>query len=230
VNLKLLYSTLRGAIEDPYRPREFRAAFRELQQTIPQLPAADLLERLRAAWGNQRWSAESPYLAEVARQAAEAEGPIVECGSGLTTLILAAYARPGVEVWSLEDNRFFRQRVSKAARAQGITHAHVLHTPIVEYPDFQWYDIPPYLPDDIALVVCDGPPASGTGGRVGAMYVLASRLGRRFRLLLDDAVQERTTLLRWQEVFDIKVSTIKGLRQDYALVSEGSEWRHLDRG
>ncbi|HXT48502.1 MAG TPA: hypothetical protein VN717_07655, partial [Gemmatimonadaceae bacterium] len=33
-------------------------------------------------WGNEKWSAEEPYLAEVVRFAERTVGPILECGSG----------------------------------------------------------------------------------------------------------------------------------------------------
>jgi len=48
-----------------------------------------LLERLNWAWGSEDWSGEVPYLQSVRREAMLTKGHILECGSGLTTLLLA---------------------------------------------------------------------------------------------------------------------------------------------
>src|SRR5437899_7048669 len=62
-------------------------------------------------WDNKRWSAGVEFLDAVAAAALAEEGdPILECGSGLTTLVLATVARrTGSAVWTLEhDARCFQ--------------------------------------------------------------------------------------------------------------------------
>jgi len=58
---------------------------------------------LRYAWNNDSFSADVDYLMAVAREAEKARGPILECGSGITTLLLGVIAqRRGIEVCTFE--------------------------------------------------------------------------------------------------------------------------------
>ena len=47
---------------------------------------------LRTGWGNKSMSADISYLEAVFRWASGARGPILECGSGLTTVLLGMVA------------------------------------------------------------------------------------------------------------------------------------------
>ena len=47
-------------------------------------------EELVQEWGNPQWSVDHVFAAVLVDLAREATGPILECGSGLSTLILAA--------------------------------------------------------------------------------------------------------------------------------------------
>ena len=65
-------------------------------------------------WDNARWSAEERYLAEVVRAAEQTTGSILECGSGLTTLLMAPVAaRTGVQIHALENNPAWHARVTE---------------------------------------------------------------------------------------------------------------------
>lgn len=152
-------------------------------------------------WGNEGWSADEDYLARLLREAESTKGCIVECGSGLSTLLLATVAaRTGVEVHSLEHNEEWRQRVLGALAAHGLTGATVHSAPLKNYGDFDWYTLPPQLPDNVSLVVCDGPPSATLGGRYGMLPVLRSHFASECTILLDDAVRapEIAILDRWE--------------------------------
>ncbi len=61
-------------------------------------------------WGNEHWSANAEYLDAVAAAACRERGPILECGCGLTTLVLATIARrTGSSIYSLEHDSAWRQ-------------------------------------------------------------------------------------------------------------------------
>src|SRR5262249_13761961 len=64
------------------------------------LPTPDLLRELQTYWANDGFAARIDFLTEVARQAASTSEPILECGSGLTTLLMGLLAgRRGIEVY-----------------------------------------------------------------------------------------------------------------------------------
>lgn len=153
------------------------------------------------AWDNERWSAEEPYLAEVVRAAEHTRGPILECGSGLTTLLMAPVAaRRGVQIHALENNPAWHARVTAAIRQFGLSNVTVHLAPLRDFGEFDWYDAPlARLPNDFGLVVCDGPPAGGRGGRRGAMPVMQGKLAPGCLIMLDDANRpaEEELLAHW---------------------------------
>ena len=140
-------------------------------------------------WGNAKWSAEELYLAEVVRSAETATSSILECGSGLTTLLVGAVAaRRGIQLHSLENNVEWHERVSKAIRDFGITNVTVHLAPMREYESYDWYDAPlQSLPNNFSYVVCDGPPASTRGGRSGVLPTMRGKFAPACTILLDDA-------------------------------------------
>lgn len=140
------------------------------------------LRRLHTGWANQGFSADLTFLREVLTQAAVVGGPILECGSGLTTVALAT---AGHDVWSLEHHQKWRLKVLKGLR---VVHAEakVVDAPLRPYGGLEWYSLPEGLPGYFPLVVCDGPPSGTPGGRSGLWHVMEGRIGM---VLLDDAAR-----------------------------------------
>ena len=69
-------------------------------------PDSRVLAELIAAWGNPGWSAQEEYLRVCITQALKSNGPTLECGSGLSTLLLGVVANAmGFEHWALEHER-----------------------------------------------------------------------------------------------------------------------------
>src|SRR6185295_13403707 len=92
-----------------------------------EVPTRAMLQSLSAGWGNDGYAANIDYLEEVAKNAASTEGPILECGSGLTTLLLGLVAgRRGVPVHSLEHSQSWRLRVSKVLTENQISNVQVI--------------------------------------------------------------------------------------------------------
>jgi hypothetical protein len=150
-------------------------------------------------WDNKRWSAGVEYLDAVAAAAVAERGPILECGSGLTTLVLATIARrTRSPVWTLEHDARCFQLVQSRLHQFGLS-ANVRFTPLHDYGDFDWYGIDASELPTFSLVVCDGPPKASRGGRVGLLPVLGERLAPGCVILLDDAARadERDILRRW---------------------------------
>jgi hypothetical protein len=77
-----------------------------------QLPTRQMLSDLQSGWANQGFSARIDFLTEVARQATTTTGPILECGSGITTILMGLLAgRRGVKTYSLEHIAEWRTRL-----------------------------------------------------------------------------------------------------------------------
>src|SRR5438132_12465263 len=166
---------LKQAARVGWERQQMRRAMRRLVARPPgTTPERRLLDELRSAWDNEGFTADLDYLAEVARLAAATPGPVLECGSGLTTLLLGALAgRRGVEVWSLEHDADWRRRVSVALREHIAGQVYLWLSPLTDYGEFDWYAAPlPLMPDAFRLVVCDGPPDDTRGGRVGLVAVI----------------------------------------------------------
>jgi|SRR5947207_1495692 len=173
------------------------------------VPQRQLLVELRAAWDNDGYTADIDYLAEVARLAAVTPGPVLECGSGLTTLLLGALAgRRGVEVWSLEHDVAWRRRVSAALREHVAGQVYLWLSPLSDYGAFDWYAAPlPLMPEQFRLVVCDGPPDGTRGGRFGLLSIIGNRLAPGSVILLDDASREseQEAVSRWKRAMPLSV-------------------------
>jgi hypothetical protein len=163
-------------------------------------PSRELLTALRAGWGNESWSADVAYLEELAVRATETSGPILECGSGITTVLLSLLAsRRGIEVWTLEHSPGWLLHVVAAMTQLELPAVNVRLCELRDYGPFAWYAPPPDLPMNLSLVVCDGPPGTTKGGRFGLWPVLGRHLAAGAVVLLDDANRkgEQGVLGQW---------------------------------
>jgi len=197
---RLLPSGIKRAGKKALLKQTFRQAMLKISELREgELPGRDLLHQLQTGWGNEGFAARYDYLEEVIKQAATTSGPILECGSGLTTILLGLFAgRRGVQVCSLEHTSEWRERVVGVLERYAIPNVQVCLSPLVDHGGFSWYE-PPQLPDQFSMVVCDGPPGSTSGGRYGLMPVMMTRLSNGTVILLDDADRtgEAEVLHRW---------------------------------
>jgi hypothetical protein len=131
---------------------------------------------------------------------------IVECGSGVSTVLLARLLRER-EVGSLialEHDRHWAALIGAQLgreRLDGI--ARVIHAPLQGEPPWYRLNEPSAMPDEIDLLIVDGPPASepGHGGRrEPALPRFAQHLTADAAVILDDINRpgERTVLARWE--------------------------------
>src|SRR4026208_693267 len=90
---KLIPKTIKQSARNTIHGRVFQQALKQIAQLPPgELPCAMLLEQLQTGWDNGGMAAQTDYLLEVSRQALTTKGPVLECGSGLTTLLLGLLA------------------------------------------------------------------------------------------------------------------------------------------
>ncbi|MEM9531713.1 MAG: hypothetical protein AAGA23_12400 [Pseudomonadota bacterium] len=159
--------------------------------------------RLALAWGNLGYAAGVSYLTLVGRHAARTQGPVLECGSGATTLLMGAVTQlRQVPVVALEHNPDWHAYVSELLSFLGFDHVRLELAPLTQYDEFQWYQAPadsaegPYR-----LVVCDGPPGKTRGGRYGLLPVMGPQLSRDCMILLDDTHRsgEKQVIDHWRK-------------------------------
>ena len=129
---------------------------------------------------------------------------MLECGSGLTTIVMGLFAgRRGIPVWTLEHDPEWYEHIAAALRRFRIEGVELVFAPLRDYGDYSWYDVPmERMPERFSMVVCDGPPQKTTpGDRYGLLPVMRDRLSPGSVILFDD-VQTREpdpVLSRWLE-------------------------------
>lgn len=167
----------------------------------------DLFDQLVYGWGNSGWSGNREFLQACVTHALTCSGAILECGSGLTTLLLGIVAQSRcLPVWTLEHMPVWAERVQAALDHFRIAAVNLRCEPLQDYGAFDWYSAPSEaIPGQFELVVCDGPPASTRGGRYGLGEVMRKRLGEACTILLDDAdrADERSAASRWSRDLDM---------------------------
>lgn len=122
---------------------------------------------------------------------------IVECGSGVSTLVLARLCRNRGfgRVVSFDHDEAFAGATRRHLERLGLAdHATVVHAPLVRQTIGErsclWYRIDPdAIPDRIDLLVIDGPPQPVCGelARLPALDLLGPRLGAGASVVFDDA-------------------------------------------
>jgi Methyltransferase domain len=219
---RLVPAPIKDFIREAQRRRRFRHAFtRYREMPVGSEPAAEVVAELVAAWGNEGFLALEEYILAVIRHARQTTGPILECGSGLSTLFLGVEAeRRGTKVWTLEHHPAWAERVRSELRSAGIAAVEFCQAPLRSYGEFAWYDPPlERMPADFALIVCDGPPGETLGGRYGLLPIMRSRLRSGCVILLDDyeRADEQATAARWVAETGAALETY-GTQKPYALL------------
>jgi predicted O-methyltransferase YrrM len=200
----LLPRQVRRGLRAVHRELVFRRAMRKFLASPAACvgPANPVVADLIYGWGNEPWSASDRYLAGCIQHALLSNGPILECGSGLSTILIGAVAqRRGLGYWALEHTPAWATKVKKYLDRYQIRSVVVCAGPLVNYGDFLWYRPPlESMPDSFALVVCDGPPGTTEGGRFGLAPIMKERLKPGCVILLDDAWRQPELAIarRWE--------------------------------
>lgn len=205
------------------KERQLRSAIGAIAHLpIAENPSRQLLSDLIAGWDNEGFVADLDYADELARRATTTTGPILECGTGMTTIILGLLAgRRGVEIWSLENSSEWHHKISGTLKHHGINDVRICLAPLRDYGGYSWYDPGRLeLPKEFSLVVCDGPPGTTKGGRYGLMPVLGNRFSAGSIILLDDAERpgEMESLYRWQTEVPLDIDIVEKSSGTFAII------------
>lgn len=162
------------------------------------------------------WAASPDFLLDVAQHALRRKpNVIVECSSGVSTLVLARCAQlSGVgHVYSLEhDEAYAKQTIENLSRHSLSDFATVIHAPLrlqsIDAKDWHWYALDEFPVDKgIDLLVIDGPPSqSDPLARYPAGPMLFHRMAVQGIVYLDDAARpgEQAIIERWQAEFGFR--------------------------
>jgi predicted O-methyltransferase YrrM len=177
------------------------------------------MARVAASTSRLPWSAWALSPAALAALVAEVRGGrriVVECGSGVSTIVLARALRAaGGHVYSLEHDGRWAELVRSLLAREGLPDwASVIHAPLRPHPlaprGTEWYaeDAVAELPAvGIDLLLVDGPPAGEPEverRRYPALPALLSRLDPGALVVLDDAARpgETWVLDAWERESD----------------------------
>lgn len=165
---------------------------------------------------NNTYGALEDVLVLCAIMARKADGPIIEAGSGLTTIIMAAVSEH--PVYCLEHDPIWAAQLGEMIAESGVSNIGVCLCPIKD----GWYDLTDYeaeLPERFALGLNDGPPRA-LGSRMG----FYGRFGHCTDTIIVDDADDRaygTAIVEWCEDNERRVDFIE---QRAALI------RHKDKG
>ncbi len=187
-------------------------------------PGNPVLADLIYGWDNEYWSALDEYLAGSLSDAMKAVGATLECGSGLSTILLGVIAKyKGQTHWALEHSPEWASKVQKYLDFYRLHNVVLTVKPLRDYGEFDWYDAPlDNMPKDFALVVCDGPPSDTRGGRHGFLPVMKTRLAPDCVILLDDIARQQELDIAEQWVTELGVPyVVVGKAKPYARIIVG---------
>lgn len=195
------------------------------------------------------WKADVGFLRHIVNEIARLRpAQVVELGAGASTLIAArALAlNGGGRLTSFDQHSGFVDATRNWLADHGL-HADLRHAPLSAESDAwpgSWYALDG-LPDQIDLLIIDGPPWSVHPLVRGAADSLFSRLSPNGVVLLDDAARpgERIVARRWRQrwphidfrlLHDGTKGTLVGRRRDMSQpVANDNQartgWRHLSR-
>lgn len=179
------------------------------------------IRQLIKGWGNEDWSGMEDFLGGCIEETLVCtDFAIVECGSGLSTLLVGYLAnRNGVPHIVLEHNKEWCDIVSsEVVRLQ--LNTQIYHAPLCREDEWDFYDTTGIeLPSRVGLLICDGPPGDTRGGRMGVKS-LVKLLGAGSVFLLDDAdrSEEKNIAMEIAKSLAVEVEFIGGTKR-YARIA-----------
>lgn len=191
-----------------------------------------LCQRLELTQGipyTPQWSAAPDFLTLIVDHVLTRKPQtIVECGSGLTTLMLARCCalNGGGHVYSLENGADYAANTrSEISRYELNEYSTVLHAPLIPCTihgrDYRWYDVSQLAVEDIDMLVIDGPPGFiQQHSRYPALPLLFEYMKGECTVFIDDAARpdEQELVAMWQAQYRNTTHTYLALERGCAIV------------
>ena len=157
------------------------------------------------------WSAAPDFIALIVEHALQAKPEIiVECSSGLTTLVLARCCQINGRgrVISLENGEKYAEKTRQQLVEFWLDElAQVIYTPLEKVNldrDYDWYQLDALPEVSIDMLVIDGPPGFiQKNSRYPALPLLYDKFSEQCSVFLDDAGREdeKELVAQWQAEF-----------------------------
>lgn len=157
------------------------------------------------------WSAAPDFLKLIVEHALQHKPKtIVECSSGLTTVMLARCCQlnENGEVFSLENGADYAEKTRGHLARYALTQASVIHAPLQKHPlngsEYDWYGITKLPAKSIDMLVIDGPPGFiQKHSRYPALPLLFDKLADGCVIFMDDAARpdEKEIVKMWIEAY-----------------------------
>lgn len=179
------------------------------------------------------WSAAADFIDLIVEHCLQAKPEmIVECSSGLTTLVLARCCQLNKQgrVISLENGEDYAEKTRCQLKEFGLEdYAQVIHAPLKKVSlggnEYDWYSLES-LPDVlIDMLVIDGPPGFiQKNSRYPAVPLLFEKFSKQSKVFLDDAARddEKELVAQWQAEFS-------GIDHDYLEFERGCSVLEVNR-
>jgi predicted O-methyltransferase YrrM len=205
-----------AAVRTPLRTLlEHRRCRLDLRRAVATLRTDEPdFDGLAMAWGNELFRADADYLRAIYYAVRETEGRVLECGSGISTLLLSATV-PG-RITTLEHSRLWAAVTRHELRKLGLKDP-VVRSPLTRHAAGIWYDT--RLSDGYSVIVCDGPPGH-RGGRGATLPIAIRHMTPKAVVLLDDVErpEERTISETWADRYGFDLEIVQCARP-YAVLS-----------
>lgn len=161
-------SILRDSLAAGIR-RKNKATLKHLVQAVQNGLGLDEISEARKYLKNP-WGAMDDVLSMCSALAKRADGDILETGTGLTSIVLAAATKH--HVYCLEHDLEWVEKAKQLIEEAGVTNITIIHAPITQGHGLRenldgYYDIPQWVQDkQWGLALNDGPPRM-LGSRMG---------------------------------------------------------------
>lgn len=201
---------VRGSVAFHSRQHGFDRCIQRIVHGQEQPISGSLIAEAFAHWGDPLSASDESYLRSCLSEIAATNGAILQCGAGLSTLVLGALCHgsktKGHQLWCLEHDRHWANTLRSWLTEYRVANTHVIHSRAQMFEGYAWYSVDTArLAKSYALVLCEGVRASPRGA-LGALRRLEGRLASSFVLLARDAGQaaELKLLKSWAEANDAK--------------------------
>jgi len=171
------------------------------------------------------WSANPDFLKLIAEHCLQNKPlNILECSSGLSSLILARCCQTNQRghLLSLENGADYaaasQQHLQQYTLAE---QANVIHAPLIKYTlnnkDYQWYDTSQINDEKINMLVIDGPPGFiQKHSRYPALPLLYKKLAKDCVIFMDDAARDEE-----KEIVEMWLNEFTDLEHEYIKLMRG---------
>lgn len=154
-------------------------------------PVGTDFETIVNRFGNHVYGLPARSLAVCHREAKAAQGDILECGTGLSTIVMGlALAGTDHRVYALEHDLYWLRKTTAWLQRYEVTNVNLIYAPLFPHENGDWYGVRANeLPAKFDIAVIDGPPHF-LSQRMVVWDVLDETLAQTRLWIIDDSQEE----------------------------------------